>query len=128
MSLFLQEKALLEPLPLILSVVLRSPPNPKHCVFYKGVEIIGTVFTTRLDDNKVALRLLAIDSDLKIQGYSSILLKKFEAIIKNEEYKTILLHANRLAYSFYKRNGYNEMEFTEENIIDCSCIDMGKTL
>ena len=88
-------------------------PNTKHYVFYKGTNIIGTVFTDRLDEKRIALRLLAIDKGLKNKGYGSILIQQIEEVIKNTGYKVILLHANAPAYNFYRRNGYIEMEFEE---------------
>jgi hypothetical protein len=40
----------------------------------------------------------------------------------------IHVHANPKAYSFYKRNGYAEMEFKNDKSISSETIDMGKTL
>jgi GrpB-like predicted nucleotidyltransferase (UPF0157 family)/GNAT superfamily N-acetyltransferase len=102
-------------------------PNTKHYVFYKGADIIGTIFTEKLDKKRVAFRLLAIDKDLKNKGYGSALIKQIEDVVRNEGYKTILLHANAPAYNFYKRNGYVEMEFNEPALVS-NCIDMGKLL
>ena len=104
-----------------------ADPNTRHYVFYKGAQIIGTVFTDRLDEKHVALRLLAIDQGLKNKGYGSILIQQIEAVVKNENYQVILLHANVPAYNFYKRNGYVEMEFKEPSI-GKKCIDMGKLI
>lgn len=104
-----------------------TAPNTKHYVFYRGANIIGTVFTDRLDDQRIALRLLAIDKGLKNKGYGSILIQQIEAVVRNEGYKVILLHANVPAYNFYKRNGYIEMEFNEPGLCE-NYIDMGKLL
>jgi GrpB-like predicted nucleotidyltransferase (UPF0157 family)/GNAT superfamily N-acetyltransferase len=105
-----------------------ADPNYKHYVFYKGSDVIGVFTIEKLDVNTVALRAIAIDKPLQNKGYGSILIAWVEKIAKYNGYKKILLHANPEAYNFYKKNGYEEMDFPDTTRLYVDSIDMGKWL
>lgn len=105
-----------------------SDPKCTHYVFYKGVDIIGVVFTEPLNDEDIVFRLLAIDKPYQNYGYGSIMLKQLENIVKVKNFKRILLHSHKNAYNFYRKNGYIEMEFIDKGKTFQNVIDMGKIL
>jgi GNAT superfamily N-acetyltransferase len=105
-----------------------SDANHLHYVFYLRDDIIGTLHIEKLDNNAVILRLIVIDANNKNKGYGSFMIKQAEEMLKSEGYKKIFLHANPEALSFYQKNGYIEMEFSDTYSHSSPAIDMGKIL
>jgi GrpB-like predicted nucleotidyltransferase (UPF0157 family)/ribosomal protein S18 acetylase RimI-like enzyme len=102
--------------------------NNKLYVFYKGVEIIGTLMIEHHTVDIAIIRIIAIDRRLQKQGYGKELIKHAENVIKTSSYKKILLHANPEAYDFYINNGYSKMDFSFDISTFKDSIDMGKIL
>lgn len=105
-----------------------SDPNNIHYILYLGSDIIGTIQIEYLDNISVIVRLIAIDGNLKNRGYGSKILQIAENMLQSKGYKKILLHSTPKAYNFYKKNGYTEMSFTDQDKLCKDDIDMGKLI
>lgn len=98
-----------------------------HFVLYKGVEIVGVSHIELIDENISILRPFAIDAAHQRKGYGSYLLKIMEKWVKQKGRSILKMHADNEAVPFYKKHGYEEMEFDEESLFE-DCTDLGKLL
>ena len=104
--------------------VLRRPWNQQkgteqddleHSCYHKMIlsENDRVVACGRLQFNDAEegqIRYMAVDSDFQGKGLGSIILEELEAIAKENDRKYIVLQARENALSFYKSNGYHEVE------------------
>jgi predicted GNAT family N-acyltransferase len=56
------------------------------------------------------IRYMAVDGDFQGNGLGSLILEQLEVIAKENARKYIVLQARENALSFYKNNGYHEIE------------------
>jgi ribosomal protein S18 acetylase RimI-like enzyme len=104
--------------------VLRKPWNQQkgteqddleHSCFHKMILFSSdrVVACGRLQLNnevEAQIRYMAVDSDFQGKGLGSNVLEQLEAIAKENGIKYIVLQARENALSFYKNNGYYEIE------------------
>jgi len=84
-----------------------------HFLLYKGTEIIGYAHIQLWPQNRVALRIIAIDDNNRGYGYGGEFLKFCEIWLKSASYKSIHIESTQKAYSFYKKYDYVEMPFND---------------
>lgn len=98
-----------------------------HFILYKGVEVVTVAHIEFLNEEEVAIRSLATDKPYKMQGYAKYMMQLLEKWIKQQGRKIIKLHANPDAVMFYRKLGYNNMEFDDVSISK-DVVDLGKRL
>lgn len=104
-----------------------TAPKHFHFVLYKGAEIVTVVHVEFLNDNEAAIRSLATDEPYKMQGHAKYMMQLLEKWIKQQGRHIIKLHANPDAIGFYRKLGYDNMEFDDVSISK-DTIDLGKVL
>jgi len=104
-----------------------TDPNCYHFVFYKKVEIIGVAMIQFLADGTAVLRSLATVPSHRNKGYAKELMFLLEKWVKIRGGKVIKLHSALDAEHFYRKLGYEEVEFNDKGVSD-NVIDLGKVL
>lgn len=101
-----------------------------HFVLYKGAEIIGYAHIQLWQQNRAALRIIAIDENYRNNGYGGEFLKSCEKWLKLQGYKSLHIESSPKAYSFYKKYDYIEMPFDDPEIHESgpNDIPVGKIL
>ena len=85
---------------------------------FEGEEIIGCCILTKVDNENLQLRQMAVLDSFQQKGIGSNLIQFAEKIAKEKFTKTIILHARKVVAEFYLKNGYSIEgdEFVEVNI------------
>lgn len=127
----IRAKILFEPQGLIYDKNHSTIDNPHHyhMVLRKGREIIGAVQIEFLPESKDVslLRTFAIDQPAQGKGYGAYMLKFVEKWLKSLGVLRIKLHAKKSAEGFYRKHGYQAVDFSEENT-GKNVVDLGKLL
>ncbi len=71
-------------------------------------EVVGTLRIDLLDDERAALRLVAIRPDRQRHGHGSALLRLAEDFIRRHGRRRVVVHGNAAVIGFYFDNGYVE--------------------
>ena len=101
--------------------------NNYHFVLYKGTKIVCVAHIKFLNKTQAKIRTLATDEPYKRKGYGSYMMKLLEKWIKSKGRDIIKLHANPDAEGFYRKLGYDNMEFDDISISK-ETIDLGKMI
>lgn len=101
--------------------------NHYHFVLYKGLNIVSVAHVEFINESEVAIRSLATDKPYKMKGYAKHMMQLLEKWIKLKGKNIIKLHANPAAENFYRKLGYDTMEFDDVSISK-DTIDLGKIL
>jgi GrpB-like predicted nucleotidyltransferase (UPF0157 family) len=101
--------------------------NNFHFVLYKGTKIVCVAHVEFLNESESAIRSLATDEPYKRNGYGGYMMKLLEKWIKSKGRDIIKLHANPDAEDFYRKLGYDNMEFDDISISK-ETIDLGKMI
>jgi len=85
---------------------------------FEDEKILGCCLLTRVDENTVRLRQMAVPNNLQGKGIGRALMIFAENIARDMGYKTMIMHARKTALGFYKKLGYNAIgeEFVEVTI------------
>lgn len=89
------------------------------CGYFDDSEkLIGTCILTKLNEETMQLRQMAISSNSQGQNVGKRLLDFAEKTVKDNQATSIYLHARKTAVGFYLKAGYNIIgdEFTEVGI------------
>lgn len=80
--------------------------------------MVGCCILSRVDDNTVQLRQMAVANDYQQQGVGSDIVEFAEAQAIRAGYKTLMMHARNVAQGFYTKLGYQTVgpEFEEVGI------------
>ena len=103
-------------------------PGRRSLVLVTEGEIVGTVRVDLLDDERAALRLVAIDPDRQGEGHGSVLLRLVEDVIRAEGRRRVVLHGNPETVGFYLANGYAEAPWLDDVSMAGEHIDLAKEL
>lgn len=68
--------------------------------------LIGCCILTRIDEDTVQLRQMAVDSGLQRKGIGAAVLAYAEDLAKTKGYKTLMMHARESVTGFYRNCGY----------------------
>lgn len=104
-----------------------TAPDHYHFVLYKGINIVSIAHVEFLNASEAAIRSLATDEPYKMLGHAKHLMQLIEKWIKSQGRKVIKLHANPMAENFYRKLGYDNVEFDDVSISK-DTIDLGKIL
>lgn len=101
-----------------------------HFVFYKNARIIGYAHLQLWQEQRAALRILAIDESYRNLGYGSQLLKLCERWLTHKNYKSLFVQSTKAADEFYRKEGYIPVPFNDPEGYkgDPQDVEIGKTL
>jgi predicted GNAT family N-acyltransferase len=72
----------------------------------KNDKVIGCLMLTPLDTDRLQLRQMAVYSEWQGKNVGRLLVSAAERFLQNEGYKTMVLHARKVAAGFYRNLGY----------------------
>jgi predicted GNAT family N-acyltransferase len=73
---------------------------------FEDDKLEGCCLLTKLDDNSVRLRQMAVVSGLQGKGFGRVLMQFAENLARDRGYKKITMHARKTAVGFYSKLGY----------------------
>jgi predicted GNAT family N-acyltransferase len=81
-------------------------------------KMLGCCLLTKVDDNNVRLRQMAVQNNLQGKGIGASLLNFAENVARDAGYKKMVMHARKTALHFYEKLGYKicSEEFEEITI------------
>ena len=81
-------------------------------------EILGCCILTKVDDQQMKLRQMAVQKSLQGKGIGESIINFAENITRDRGFKYLKMHARDAAVGFYEKFGYviQGAEFTEVNI------------
>ena len=81
-------------------------------------KMLGCCLLTRVDDNNVRLRQMAVQNNLQGKGIGASMLNFAENVARDTGYKKMVMHARKTALHFYEKLGYKicSEEFEEITI------------
>ena len=81
-------------------------------------KILGCCLLTKIDENSVRLRQMAVQNNLQGKGIGASMLNYAENIARDHGYKSMVMHARKPVVGFYEKLGYKvtSEEFEEITI------------
>jgi ribosomal protein S18 acetylase RimI-like enzyme len=81
-------------------------------------KMLGCCLLTKVDDNNVRLRQMAVQNNLQGKGIGASMLNFAENVARDAGYKHMVMHARKTALHFYEKLGYKicSEEFEEITI------------
>lgn len=73
---------------------------------FENEALIGCCVLTRIDEDTVQLRQMAVDTSKQQKGVGAAIVSFAEGVAKANGYKTLLLHARETVTGFYQKCGY----------------------
>jgi len=85
---------------------------------FEDDRILGCCLLTKMDNETVRLRQMAVPNNLQGKGIGRALMIFAENIARDLGYKTLVMHARKTAIGFYEKLGYHTagIEFLEITI------------
>jgi GNAT superfamily N-acetyltransferase len=82
---------------------------------FEDEKILGCCLLTKVDDQTVRLRQMAVPNNLQGKGIGRALMIFAENIARDRGYKILIMHARKTAVGFYEKLGYLKVgnEFQE---------------
>ncbi|HEV3251933.1 MAG TPA: GNAT family N-acetyltransferase [Puia sp.] len=82
---------------------------------FEDEKILGCCLLTKVDDQTVRLRQMAVPNNLQGKGIGRALMIFAENIARDRGYKILIMHARKTAVGFYEKLGYRKVgnEFQE---------------
>ena len=74
---------------------------------FEDDKLLGCCLLTKVDDNTVRLRQMAVPNNLQGKGVGRALMVFAENIARDLGYKKLIMHARKTALGFYEKLGYN---------------------
>ncbi len=101
-----------------------------HLLLYQGTEIISYSHIQFWQDQRAAIRIIAIDEKARGKNCGSLFLALIEKWLKMQDIKSIHAESRQSSLSFYLKNGYKEMPFDDpaNRESDLNDIAIGKML
>jgi N-acetylglutamate synthase-like GNAT family acetyltransferase len=75
------------------------------CAFEED-KLLGCCLLTKVDDNNIRLRQMAVQNNLQGKGIGASMLNFAENIARDAGYRNIIMHARKTALHFYEKLGY----------------------
>ena len=75
------------------------------CAFEED-KLLGCCLLTRVDDNNIRLRQMAVQNNLQGKGIGASMLNFAENVARDAGYRNIVMHARKTALHFYEKLGY----------------------
>lgn len=86
-------------------------PDHVHFVLYQGVDIIGYAHIQQWHDQRVAMRIIVVDTARRRKGHGRQFPRWVEQWLKQKGYITLHVESSPAAVPFYEAAGYKEMPF-----------------
>jgi N-acetylglutamate synthase and related acetyltransferases len=107
--------------PLDLTFTEEELENEKDDILIGAFEeekILGCCLLTRIDDNSVRLRQMAVQNNLQGKGIGASMLNYAENLARDHGFKNMVMHARKPVVGFYEKLGYKVTsgEFVEITI------------
>lgn len=107
--------------PLDLTFTQEELENEKDDILIGAFEeekILGCCLLTRIDDNSVRLRQMAVQNNLQGKGIGASMLNYAENLARDHGFKNMVMHARKPVVGFYEKLGYKVTsdEFVEITI------------
>ncbi|MEP6597679.1 MAG: GNAT family N-acetyltransferase [Ginsengibacter sp.] len=85
---------------------------------FEEEKMLGCCLMTRVDDNNIRLRQMAVQNNLQGKGIGASMLNFAENVARDAGYKKMVMHARNTAIHFYEKLGYKitSEEFEEITI------------
>jgi N-acetylglutamate synthase-like GNAT family acetyltransferase len=115
----LRKKILREPLGLGFSdEELLEEKNDILIAAFDEDEILGCCVLTKLNDEKIRLRQMAVRADMQLTGIGASIMTFAENLAQDKGYNYMIMHSRNTAIGFYEKIGYKVVsdEFTEVGI------------
>ena len=69
-------------------------------------KILGCCLLTKVDDENIRLRQMAVQNNLQGKGIGATMLNFAENVARDAGYKKLIMHARKSAIGFYEKLGY----------------------
>ena len=95
--------------PLNLRFTKEELENEKEDILIGAFEedkILGCCLLTRIDENSVRLRQMAVQNNLQGKGIGASMLNYAENIARDHGFKNMVMHARKPVIGFYEKLGY----------------------
>lgn len=73
---------------------------------FEDEKMLGCCFLTKVDNETVRLRQMAVQNNLQGKGIGASLMNFAENIARDRGYKTMLMHARKTTVQFFEKQGY----------------------
>lgn len=85
---------------------------------YEEEELLGCCMLTRVNDDTVRLRQMAVHQKLQGKGIGASLMRFAENLARDRGFRSLIMHARKTAIGFYEKQGYQTKgdEFLEVTI------------
>ncbi|MBT3168876.1 MAG: GNAT family N-acetyltransferase [Candidatus Cloacimonetes bacterium] len=89
-----------------------------HLACFEEHTIIAVLFLTKIDENTIRMRQVAVNENWQNRKVGTQLVKFAESFSKERGFSKMILHSRKIALKFYQRLSYNIIgnEFLEINI------------
>jgi N-acetylglutamate synthase-like GNAT family acetyltransferase len=89
---------------------------------FEDEKMLGCCFLTKVDNETVRLRQMAVQNNLQGKGIGASLMNFAENIARDRGYKTMLMHARKTTVQFFEKQGYKVEgnEFIQLTIPHCA--------
>lgn len=85
---------------------LASEENDFHVAAMNDDEVIGCLVLTPIDEATIKMRQVAVEPEWQGTGIGKRLVDYSEYVARDEDYKTMILHARENVVPFYLKLGY----------------------
>lgn len=85
---------------------LESEKNAILIAAFEEETMLGCCFLTKVDNETVRLRQMAVQNNLQGKGIGASLMNFAENIARDRGYKTLLMHARKSTIHFFEKQGY----------------------
>ena len=85
---------------------------------YEEEELLGCCMLTRVSEDAVRLRQMAVHQKLQGKGIGASLMRFAENLARDRGFRSLIMHARKTAIGFYEKQGYQTKgdEFLEVTI------------
>ena len=73
---------------------------------YEEEELLGCCMLTRVNDDTVRLRQMAVHQKLQGKGIGASLMRFAENLARDRGFRSLIMHARKTAIGFYEKQGY----------------------
>ena len=103
----LRIKTLLDPIGVPASYIVKEKEKDDTFIAaFENNEIIGCCVLTKIDNDTIQLRQMAVNNDQQGKGIGAAIVDYAEAVAKENGYSILMMHARDPVIDFYKKCGY----------------------
>lgn len=97
---------------------LEKEKDDIHLAALIGGSVVGSLLLRHVDDHTVRIMRMAVAENAQGQGVGNMLIRHAENLIREKNYRKIMMHARSTAIPFYEKHDYKTLgeEFSEQTI------------